>query len=330
MANDRRAEALALAEEIVSDFELGRTEVEALLMKCLRLAQLSRDEGMRIWILAEMGGYGEKADKGAVELLQRAGRLEEREDEGKTTLVYEPSSLPSLVRSLDVDTAKLSAGEKPEDIFGFGAVFGSPLASRVRRESDLVSRIRARIYDHVLRLSHGLKYSGYVASAFQRTRTAVDAKLKDVAPDALRQFAAAFDSGLSDNKEHWAQALASCRRILLSTANALFPARESEYTCRSGKRLKVGEADYLNRLHAFLDQYSPSETSRALLSAKVEALYRKSCKGVHDVVDEFELQLALTSTYFLVGELLALCPSDFAFGPALEGEVEAQVAADSE
>jgi hypothetical protein len=201
---------------------------------------------------------------------------------------------------------------------------------KISSTGALVAKIKASVYDYVVRVLHGLKYSSFVASAFDRTRTAVDGKLKDIAPQALRQFAAAFDRGLSDDPEQWSQALLSCRRILLTTANVLFPARDKPHTLPNGQSLDVGRENHMNRIRAFVHEHLPSEKPRKLLLAKVTALYDQVCKCVHGETDEFQLELALTSTYFLVGELLALCPPGFAFGPPLEEETEAQASAQVE
>lgn len=347
MVANRVQEAISLAAEIVDEFEGDQGATAAVLMKCLRLARLTRNDNLSSWVSLELRGYSGADPKAAEQAATWSGRWFERDQDGKKQWFYYTASLPALVEQAASEKTLLPLQKVPDDLsyaYARGEVtnplhtdqpnLGLQIVNRIQAQqrvlaasitstAALITRIKTNIYEYAVRVLDELKYSSYVESAFHRARVIVDGKLKDVCPLALKQFAAAFDSGLSQNEEHWAQAMASCRRILLTVANVLFPPRTAGYVCRDKTQLLVGGDQYLNRLHAFIDQHVESKSSRTLLTALVKALYGKVCKGVHDVVDGSELSLALTSTYWIVGELLSLCPPDFAFGDPQEAEVGA-------
>jgi hypothetical protein len=340
---DRRASALELAEGILDDLELNRVEVEAVLMKCLRLARLLGDEALQRWMRLELHGYV-GADANAETTANAAGRSYVVTENGQQRVYYWTPSLPSLQQQVTEDRLQLSLQKLPEDLsysYSRGArtspfdldqpnltlqivqsIQGKQqqLANEIASMTKAIVAVKAAIYDYVTRILHELRYSGYVASALDDVRQLVDGRLKDIAPETLRKFSAAFDSGLSDNPEHWSQALTSCRRILVALADAVFPAQDRDYVDRSGQPRKVGRDQYRNRLHAFVSEHA-SATAAKLLSAKIDALDAECQKGVHDVVNGNEVRMALTTTYLLVGEILALCPPGFTLAaPASDGE----------
>lgn len=323
MRQDRLAEALSITEGVVSDFELDRSDMKRILMKCLHLATLIQDDELYNWMQLELCGYGNINSEDAKRAAELAGRWYtyiENDVEKKqchTTSLPELTELISVKRTV-LQLQKISDSSQTIELVNHLLHIESNLGQDIRTTEGLVSRIEGKIYDYVVRIFNELKYSSYIASALDQMRTAVDKRLKDICPKALNQFAAAFDSGLSGNCEHWAQALSSCRRILESTADALFPASEEEVRGNDDKQHDVTQDKYVNRLCAFVREHSRSNSSAELIMAKIKALYDKVCKGVHDSINELELQLALTETYFLVGELLALCPAGFVFNSVSE------------
>jgi hypothetical protein len=109
-------------------------------------------------------------------------------------------------------------------------------------------------------LDNELHYSNVSQSILERRRLEVDGKLKDLCPKALEQFVAAYDRLRSGNEEDWSQALLSCRRILKSFADAVFPPRDEPQERSDGKKHNLTNDKYINRLHAFVSANAKSET----------------------------------------------------------------------
>jgi len=96
----------------------------------------------------------------------------------------------------------------------------------------------------------------------------------------------------------------------MTVADSLFPAQDEDWKDKSGKMRKVGTEQYKNRLLAYMSEHSASgsdtailESELELIAAKLDAVYEKTCKGVHVDVGEQEAKLAVISTYILLGEI---------------------------
>lgn len=59
MSDSRRADALALAEELLSDIELARLGSTEIVRKASRLARLTDDSEAMEWLAYEIIGYGD-------------------------------------------------------------------------------------------------------------------------------------------------------------------------------------------------------------------------------------------------------------------------------
>jgi hypothetical protein len=111
-------------------------------------------------------------------------------------------------------------------------------------------------------------------------------------------------------QEGFVAALTSCRRLLLDVADGIFPAQSTPYVDNSGKSRAVGPNEYKNRILAFLDGSSSSrgsveiiESGLSHLAARLDAIYEKTCKGVHAEVTAQEARLAVINTYLFIGEV---------------------------
>jgi hypothetical protein len=96
----------------------------------------------------------------------------------------------------------------------------------------------------------------------------------------------------------------------MDVADAVFPARQENWMDAGGKPRNVGTEQYKNRLLAYLSESNQSQTSGVLteselehLAARLDAIYEKTCKGVHIDVSEQEARLAVIHTYLFIGEV---------------------------
>jgi len=115
----------------------------------------------------------------------------------------------------------------------------------------------------------------------------------------------AFENATSDNAEDWANAAATCRRLLKAAADALRPPGPD----LNGR--KMGGSNYINRLVDWISTHSDSDTAVTMVKAELEYLGRRldasdgvGHKGAHSTVDRFEASRSITGTYLVLGDIL--------------------------
>ncbi|MEU0394857.1 hypothetical protein ABZ208_19160 [Streptomyces sp. NPDC006208] len=176
----------------------------------------------------------------------------------------------------------------------------------------VLSRIRRRVFNYFHFVEREILLGQVSSDIFMRNRAYVDARLKTIAPSALEQFAAAYERSEAGSSEALSHALTSCRRILKSVADALYPASKEPVLCLDGKTRVLNNEMYMNRLCQFAAGRSRG-TSVKLVIEEVEQLSRLlkrlnelASKGVHDDVSQAEVEQCVIQTYLVVGDLLRL------------------------
>lgn len=142
---------------------------------------------------------------------------------------------------------------------------------------------------------------GVIAEIALRSRT-VDPRLLETLDAAL----AMLDSG-APGREYLSQAALSCRRFLERLADAVYPPRE---TPKDAKH-KLGKAEYLNRLWAYVqDCLGPegSKTALAEMGARIDNLAKIAHKGVHDEIEVDEVKRLVLNLMLLTHDIMKLAP----------------------
>ena len=118
----------------------------------------------------------------------------------------------------------------------------------------------------------------------------------------------AFDS--FNNGDSLAQISLSCRRLLERLADALYPPRSEKVNGR-----KVGQAEYRNRLWAYIQDAIQSQTQRDVMIStlsdvgnRVDALDAAANKGLHADLNAGEVQRLLIAMLTLIYDVLTLAP----------------------
>lgn len=148
---------------------------------------------------------------------------------------------------------------------------------------------------------------------FKKHRQYVDEKLKLLCPEALDQFIAVCRRLAEGDSEARSQALLSCRRILKTLADELYPAKQNRVICTNGKKRKLTEDKYVARLWQFVaEKIKTKKTGQLLLAQikdlgnRIDRLYDLTSKGVHGEPSEFEVNQCVIQMYFTVGDILRL------------------------
>lgn len=185
----------------------------------------------------------------------------------------------------------------------------------LRRELDLeiVERATHRVFAYLCSVERDLSYAGVNADIFERHRRRVESFLSRISPQVLDQFTAAYRRAREDDAESKTHALTTCRRILESVADVVYPPRAEPVVDSGGKTRNVGPKAYINRLWMFVDASVSGNTHSGLLlatlqdfGARIDTVYSMTNKGVHGDVTQAEVDTCVMQTYLLASEILRI------------------------
>jgi competence ComEA-like helix-hairpin-helix protein len=166
--------------------------------------------------------------------------------------------------------------------------------------------VRRRAHELASELLNRLRFLGMPSNCFDILRSAVDDKLLDLNPALAEQLMLAFKAVSSSKDEEWSQALTTCRRLLEGLADAVYPANSDPSLGRV-----LTQAQYVNRLWAFMDVAIESDSNKALakvhvdfLGAWMEKTNKIVNKGVHADVGQLEAVKAVFHTYLVIADIL--------------------------
>ncbi len=185
-----------------------------------------------------------------------------------------------------------------------------------RETESLLARLRNEICVYLSDVERRLVLGEVSEDVWARNRAYVDEHLAQIAPQALEQFAAAHRRQAEGDAEARTHALTSCRRVLKTVADVLYPASNAIVEGIDGRVRKMTDDKFISRLCQFASEGSGS-SSQALLSAQVRSLSERldalnslSSKGVHDEVSSPEVDQCIIQTYLVVGDLLRIAESE--------------------
>lgn len=169
-----------------------------------------------------------------------------------------------------------------------------------------INYVKKKAHELASQLYSQLKFSGTVSNSFDLLKNAVDDRLLDLNPMIAEQLMLAFKSVSSNKEEEWSQSLTTCRRLLEGLADELYPPTKEKFNGRP-----VGQAQYVNRLWAFMDNSIQSDSNKDLakshidfLGSWLEKVNKLANKGVHAEVGQLEAVKSVFHTYLVVADIL--------------------------
>ena len=320
--NTRVSEAKEAANSLLSDIETTDITMEKILLKTKRVARLLRDSDAQKWAEYELSGYPSNlvySDLGSCEKYFSAScrpseggkyyhlsaiELEAKAHSEKQKLDnFMPKSSPSSAKDFLASNATMSMRNKELEI-------STGIQNNYLKYKRIVSGVKSSIHGYITDTVISLEFGDIAQSIFDELRTDVDKFIQAKAPQAAEKLIAISDRMSEGNEEACAEALTSCRRLLMTLADALFPAQSTDWVDQKGKARKVGTEQYKNRLCAFISTKISSSSTLSLIESDVEhlakridAVYEKSCKGVHTDITIEEARLTIIQAYILIGEL---------------------------
>jgi hypothetical protein len=303
---DRQQEALNLAEGLLTDIEFSETSTSKRVMKAMRLARLMRDDAAQEWLGFEVnGGPGNEAGTKWMTRTRRWTNQEEKKG------WWSPAASIEAVRNSSQDALKTLGGSLSLS----GDSINVPMRDRhnliisytknATETEQVLSAIDAQLYQYAANVYAELRFSEIQASLFEQSRVAVDATLATMAGDALKKIESVNERLQSDDAEAISQAMSTCRRLIDSVADHVFPARDEPYDL-SGQSLNVKKNAVLNRINAYLHMNGVGGSRATRLRQSLSGIYERVSAGVHADVDSHEARYLFLSTYVLLGEVLSL------------------------
>ena len=330
MEKTAAAIALTLADELLADLELGRIPLANCYMKACRLARLLGDSVYLQLFQYELSGYPSTPNGVAPDvwaLCLKAGRVskeidEETKKEKETAYVQSIEQLESSVENM---RTRLEFS-RPQPVSITSANPSQYVHTPVRNlqlESNLsnnlqayigkISSRRTFIYSYCLDRLFELRVSSAAEDIFEKYRRRVDVLLREVVPGELRRLDSIAANMRSENLEDWANAVHSCRRLLQSIADELYPPSDGTTKSKSGKDVKIGKDNYINRLILFCEKRSDSKSftkiigsELAFMGDRLDAAFGAAQKGSHTDVSYEEAERYVIHSYLLIGDILHL------------------------
>lgn len=336
-----------LVQEALDDFDKPGTTVSSLLRRAIRIARLRNDFEGLMWLEIESNGvndvagnrrrmdafkshftaeeYKEISHRASLAHISRR-RWPHIDDKGLIVTGRESDKVnPVSVAELEADVASLqaqiSATVPPEGLTPIDLYRRDESCREMRRlltlrrdlTIQILERIRQAIHDYLSVAEHQLLYGQVQSDVFERNRAFVDAQLGEIAPEALAQFVSVYRRLAEGDDEARSQALTSCRRVLKSLADKLYPARPEPILGYGGAKHAVTDDKVINRLVQYVYETRRGHASEELLQASLTSfglrfdhLVDATSKGVHSEVSQAEADQCAIQTYLLVGDLLRL------------------------
>jgi len=327
-------EGLSLVQEIIKNIELQELPLSSVALRCARLARLTNNQAAMNLFTYELAGYP-KDDQGfilaeAFQLAKYANRGFKQKD--KTGILQEyiftetvaeieselTAAQDQMKVAFDKDVAVSSANPYQNVFSPIGNTYErSGLRATITEKSKKINQLRAAYYNYTLGVYWELRLKDITEDIFQKRKLFVDKALSKYLPEAFGKFVSVYENLKSQNKEDWANAVHSCRRILKDVADFLYPADDKIIEVGQGKKIVLSDENYIVRLKEFVKkrQESPAFTKVVgshldYIGNRIDAIYKSSTKGSHAVVVQKEAEDYVVYTYMLVGDIMDLYESD--------------------
>ncbi|HEY5857854.1 MAG TPA: hypothetical protein VIW24_28420 [Aldersonia sp.] len=338
-----------LVDQALDEFDSPGSTVSMLLRRCIRIATLRNDYRSLLWLQKESLNADTQRAESRRNSLQLQAHFDRDEWERLCKADFEsyldrrrvgedaidPRSVSELEENLKMieanrDSLVVPEGLAPIDLYYRSDDIGK--AKMTLTETALpiqqrLERIRQRLHVFLVETERQLEYGQINADIFERTRRSVDEHLAKVSPEALAGFISAYKRVREGDPESLSHALTSCRRVLKSVADAVYPATNKMITGSDGKERALTDDKYVNRLlqavSETLGKHGQGEVLTAVigdLAKRLASLNGLASKGVHDAVTADEVDTCVVQTYLLVGDVLKVVGGRSALEDAFEKE----------
>jgi len=300
----RSEHILELAQELLDDIELNRADAEHLLLKATRLARWVGSDEIKQWLKYEMKGYN-SSNEVSLKYVGLTGRWTDKE---KGYAYWGP--LAQQEAAIEAEKAKLASMSTPDTRGSYRAI--SDISQMMNRASSTIARlggIRSRVLSHLHSFVSDVYYEKVfdqlTDSIFEKYQKEIDSLISEICGEVLEKIPAVMDRLTEGDTESVSQALTTCRRILESFADAVFPPEDGTYEL-GGNQLSLDASKHQNRINIFVSKSTESSSRRKRLRQNLANLFDRVSTGVHNDVTPEEARALFFNTYMVIGEILHL------------------------
>lgn len=289
---------LQLVTELLEDIELERGSVRAIVLKASRLARLVGDEEAQEWLSMEMSGYS-NSEVGRKYMSLTGRWLDKQADTGfwqglleieSQVTVYESKLAVMRLPDVSGEWASIALRETRQD--------QTATAQAITRLAAIRAKVIASIHRFAVTRYYELAFSEQQAELFEHARLKVDQLLSPLSGNVLSKVDTIYRRLAEDDVEAISQALSTCRRLIDSVADAIYPARYDTLEV-NGQLIKLEQPYVQNRLNAYVRERTDSESRRSKFRRTLSDLYARVSAGVHSEVSADEARF-LFSQYLPV------------------------------
>jgi AbiTii len=301
---------LELSRELLDDIELGRLEADKLLLKCSRLARLAGSEEVKFWIKHEMEGYN-VTDKFSLLYMGKTGRwtnYKEKKGYWHSLAMIESAIGTQKARLMGSKLGNVSADAHVGTINVVNTAQES-ISSTITTMSGIRSRVLGMLHTFVVGVFYERQFAKLAENIFEQYKKDVDALIAEKAGEVLNKIPSVIARLQEGDEEGISQALTTCRRIIETFADAVYPPTTG--TVELGDNtLLLDASKHKNRLNAYIAARTASSARRDKLRQNLSNLFDRVSAGVHtDVTSEEAFSLFL-NVYLFLGEVLHLGAPD--------------------
>jgi len=296
---------LKLATEIMDDIELSKYDAQSILLKATRLARYVDDSETRAFLKFEMQGY--PIDELGTKYMTLTGRWTDRD---KALGYWYP--LSQVEAKIEVENIKLTQLRIPDTSAGSARIIVDDIRKNIDETAFVIarlggvkSRVISLVHQFVTNVYYERTFDNLAEGIFESYKKDLDLLLAEHSGDVIEQIPSVVARLSEGDSESISQALNTCRRIIDSFANHIFPASE-ETANIGGNVLALKESNVLNRINVFIHQNSESKNRRKKLKQNLTNLYSRVSSGVHSDVEYKEAKNLFLNVYLLLGEILSL------------------------
>lgn len=245
-----------LTEKALDEFDSGKP-VSALVRQAHRIAALRHDYAGQVWFEFQQRELGVSIPKDDPVLLGLRGKLiallgeqaaqdeylrQYRRFESSRKMFdsenIHPTSVDQLEDLLDQTQRAYDDMELPPNLTPIDAALMKQDQSSSRSKivptivslQGILSRVRQAVHDYLVATEAELDAGRDESSFLDQAQARINKLLNTHAPDAAAKFVAAQERITSGGEEDISHALTSCRRMIKSLADALYPATQQRGT----------------------------------------------------------------------------------------------------
>ncbi|WP_157229017.1 hypothetical protein [Nocardia brevicatena] len=343
---------LALTRKALDEFEAPQNGIAGLVRQAHRVAVLRHDYSAQVWLSQQLAdSQPSEVGKEQLQELRRQlvtllGEEAGREEYARQCRRYLGERLIEDGDSVDARSIdELEQHLAQIEQFLAGLVIPpnlAPLDAGLRlRDHDMayerlnpkvtelrtrIGRIRQGVHEYLVKAEAELESGRRESDFFGHVQTRINALLSHYAPEAAANFVGAQERITRGESEDISHALTSCRRMIKSLADALYPATDETITGLDNIPRKMGDDQYRNRLVQYVREKVGKHKNGAVLQAvltdlggRLSALDALASKGVHAEASLNEAYTCIAQTYLLAGDLLSIADET---SPFLQADAE--------